>query len=61
MSRRFVGYKQHKRGIPNSDGGTKTCMHCGKKATWSARKVRGGLTMDVWFCSEHKEYAQSLG
>ena len=58
---KYVKYKTHKRGIPNSDGGARLCMHCGRKATVSAvKKGDTGLVMDVWFCDEHAEYARNL-
>ena len=61
MVKRYVKFKAHKRGIPNTDGGTRTCMHCGKKATMSAVKKKDHLVMDVWFCDTHGKYAKSLG
>lgn len=58
---KYVKFKKHKRGIPNSDGGAKTCMHCGKQATASAVKKNDHLVMDVWFCDEHTLVAKGIG
>ena len=60
VTMRYVKFKAHKKGIPNLDGGAKTCMHCGKQATTSAVKKNGHLTMDVWFCDDHAAYAKEL-
>ncbi len=57
---RYVRFKTHKRGIPNQDGGARSCMHCGKQATTSAVKKNDHLVMDVWFCDEHGKYARNL-
>ncbi len=60
--KKYVKWKTHKRGIPNSDGGARLCMHCGRKATVSAvSRTKGtSLVMDVIFCDEHAEYARGL-
>ena len=57
---RYVKFKQRKRGVLKPDGTSRTCMHCGRKATWTAVKQGGGLVMDVWYCNDHAEYAKSL-
>ncbi len=56
---KYVKFKTHKRGIPNKDGGTRTCMHCNRKATVSAVK-KGQHVMDVWFCDEHEVTARRM-
>ena len=57
---KYIGFKVRKRGIPNMDGGVRTCMHCNKQATTSAVKKNGHLTMDVWFCDDHAKQAKGL-
>ena len=59
---KYTRFKAHKRGIDNGQGGTKSCMHCGKQATISAVSTAQGtkLVLYVCFCDEHAEYAKSL-
>jgi len=49
MNIRFTYVKHHSRSIGRS------CMHCGRPATWTAVRNQGKFKLSVWYCDEHAE------
>jgi len=58
----YIRFKTHKRGVPKEDGAMRTCMNCNKKATVTAvsKSTESPITMNVWLCERHAEYARKL-
>ena len=58
----YIKFRTRKRGVPKMDGSMRSCMNCTKKATVTAvsKSTESSITMDVWFCDSHADYAREL-